>query len=317
MAPTQIYRVNNAMIKEKDGSKILTTSYTDDYIDCELDLSKKGAGEIECLFNPYPGDKVKLYLLIVGRSPVVYRIGMYFCIISINISTWSEWKYCIYFDLDPWEEMTIKTGQVTYLTRSFGVVDNNIVWYIEKHTFDREIKIKVGDKVECRVIEGKYTIGRDRYEYRCESIKKVAIEIDATQMDLLENQNANGIENVDSESKSNGKDRQMEYEPFQNVSPNKLSYKLPNDLFDILTSKQPKTIKSKLDSMVPRELNYKTYKTRLHALVYLEEVEVKKAFEMYECSHVWIEPKKGRFSINCSTISEIRPPIAIGEINSK
>lgn len=74
MAHGKIYRIIQAFVEEKNGSKILTHSFEDNYVDCELDLSKKGHGEIQCLFNPYPGDNVKLYL--TKDSSVVFRIGM-------------------------------------------------------------------------------------------------------------------------------------------------------------------------------------------------------------------------------------------------
>lgn len=72
----------------------------------------------------------------------------------------------------------------------------------------------------------------------------------------------------------------------------------------------------KLDTFVPNELSYSTYKKRFHALIYLEEVEMKASFEKYKAREVWIEPekigKKKRFSIMCSKITELRPPIAVG-----
>lgn len=83
MAPPQIYREIRATIEHKNGSKIFTMSYAENFTDCELDLSQKD--QIECSFDPYIGDNVRLYLLKAKDSPV-YRIGMYFCILLYELS---------------------------------------------------------------------------------------------------------------------------------------------------------------------------------------------------------------------------------------
>lgn len=220
------------------------------------------------------------------------------------------------FELDPSEELRLETGKITYLTKSFGTVDEEVLFYIEENTFDWEVN--VGDNVDYRIIEGTYKVGKHKYEYRCESIKKAVAKEDATQMDFFdaafEESNVNGMNNVDSESELDCDDQRMEFEALQDTQPNKLFYDLPYGLFDVLTSKQLKAINKKLNSLVPRELNYKTYKKRFHALIHLEEVEMKISFEKYKCRSAWIEPENRRFSVCCSKICELRPPIAIGEL---
>lgn len=64
---------------------------------------------------------------------------------------------------------------------------------------------------------------------------------------------------------------------------------------------------------MPAELNYKTYRKRFHACVHLQEVEMELSFEKYRSDEIWIEPENKRFSIMCSKITELRPPIAVGE----
>lgn len=54
-------------------------------------------------------------------------------------------------------------------------------------------------------------------------------------------------------------------------------------------------------------------RTRFHALIFLEEVEMKKSFEQYKSSALWIQQDERGFSIPCTKIKQLRPPISIGE----
>lgn len=284
MSSGKIFHEINAFVEKFDGSKLLTLSNSDVYTDHEFDFS-----EIDCDFQPHRGDRVKLFI-ITSKPPQVSRIH-------------------------PWEALRTQTGKITYLTKSFGVVDEEIVFF-QMDKIDWEAK--KDDEVECIVIEGEYNVGKTKYEMRCESIKKCAsTDIDPTiffeegALKAQQNLVQLDLDNVDSDENDN--EPQMQFEAYQKKEPNKEFYDLPYGLYDSLTSKNVHQIKKQLDELVPSELNYNTYKRHFHALIYLEEIEMKISFEKYKSREVWIEPEKKRFSIQCSKITELRPPIAVGD----
>lgn len=289
MAHGKLYHQINAFIEETTDGKFNTTSNSDVYTDRELDLA-----DIECDFKPYKGDRVKLYIMHAD-PPKVYKI-------------------------DPWEPLTAYTGKITLITKSYGTVDDDNIFYIDEQR-PLEWDAKINDEVKCMIIEGEYTIGKSKYETRCESIKKVEVN-DEEKRDVElwfnESMEANGSgavenENVDSDTEE---DRHVAFDHLKRLEPNKEFYDLPADLVTILMTKNAGKIMRKLDNYIPAELSYNTYKKRFHALIYLEEVEMKASFEKYKSREVWIDPekigKKKRFSIMCSKITELRPPIAVG-----
>lgn len=275
----KLYYEINAFIDKVDGTKLLTLSNSDIYTDKEVDIS-----ELDCDFQPYRGDEVRL------------RITK----IDMRVS-------CI----EPCEKLRVETGKITYLTRSFGVVDKEVIFF----QMD-DWKPKIDDEVEYTIIDGDYNVGKSQYKMRCESIKKRIINDPsiyfeegalAAQRDLMTVQ----LQNVDSDDDDNGSE--MRFEAFKKKEPFKEYYDLPYGLYDVLTSKDSRQIKKMLDEFIPKELSYKTYKRRLHALIYLEEIEMKASFEKYKSREIWIEPEKTRFSISCSKITELRPPISVGD----
>lgn len=286
------YNEINAFIEETVNGKVNTTSNSDVYTDCGLDMNG-----IECDFKPYKGDRVKLYIL-KSDPPKVYKI-------------------------EPWEEVRSYTGKITSLTRSYGTVDDDIIFFTDEDTpltWDAQI----GNDVECVLIDGEYVIGQSKYEIRCESINKVENEEEKRDVEMWFNDSmeANGTggggggtepANVDSDTED---DQKVAFDHLKRREPNQEYYDLPSDLFTVLMSKKSNQIMRKLDEFVPSQLSYNTYKKRFHALIYLEEVEMRASFDKYKSRNVWIEPenlgKNKRFSIKCTKIAELRPPIAVG-----
>lgn len=216
-----------------------------------------------------------------------------------------------------WEELRTETGKITQLCESFGTVNEDIIFYPEQKDLIKW-NAKVGDEVKYVLIDGEYDIGKTRYEMRCESIwqlenddaKNVQNWFDEVQIAEEQESFENDID-TDTEVQD---DSNMQFEGYQKKEPNQEFYDLPCGLFEVLVSKNARHMKKKLDELVPSTLNYKTYKRRFHALIHLEEVEMKISFNKYKSRQVWIEPeRRNRFSIMCSKIKELRPSIAIGD----
>lgn len=281
-----MHREINGIVDKKDGTKIYTlTADPEIYEDCALDLD-----DVEREFNPYPGDRIRLFIASTVPSKAI--------------------------KIEPWEPLRTHTGNITFLTQSFGIVDKEIVFFIENDQLDSELS--KGVKVLCSVIEGDYSIGRDKYEMRCESIKKFKDDSDEMKQWFNDDTDATPleIENTDSDAEQPADEQNMEFESQKKKQPNEEYYDLPCDLYHILDTRNRHRIARKLAEFVPAELNYNTYKKRFHALIYLEECEMKMSFEKYQSSEIWIEPERTRFSVMCSKITELRPPIAVGKWKS-
>lgn len=235
-------------------------------------------------FTPYDGDRLKV--IVSADSPAK--------VLSV----------------EPEEELKTYTGKITHLTKSFAVVDDDIIYFIT----DETVAFKKNDEVECVVIEGDYQCGKGKYELRAERMKKAEKDDDVKRwfnespLDPIEEVNS------DSDGETEKGEPKMEFEALKGREPNEEWYDLPLSLFDILRSQNSHKIKKKLKEFVPAELNYKSYKKRFHAHVHLEEVEMQLSFEKYHSREIWIEPENKRFSIMCSRITELRPPIAVGKI---
>ncbi|XP_055322339.1 probable RNA helicase armi [Sitodiplosis mosellana] len=302
MAQGKLYNTINAFIEETDNGKLNTTSNSDIYTDRELDMS-----DIECDFDPHKGDRVKLHIMR-DDPPKVYKI-------------------------EPWDELRVHTGKITSLTQSYGTVDDDFIFYISEQK-PLNWEAKHDDDVKCVVIEGEYTIGNSKYEWRCASIEKVKEnEEDKRLEELWFNDSMEGnvagagaagvaaaaaaLENENVDSDTEAEERHVAFDHLKRREPNQEYYDLPPELFNIHLEKNPRKIMQKLNKFVPHELSYNTYKKRFHALIWLEEVEMKVSFDRYKSRTVWIEPekigKKNRFSIKCSKIAELRPPIAVGD----
>lgn len=266
MAQGMLYHEINAFIEYKKDDKILTLSNHSVYTDRELNLC-----DIDCDFIPYKGDRIKMYI-IKDDPPKVYKI-------------------------EPWDELRVQTGKINLLTKSFGVVDDEIIFFPDQENFIKW-DAKVDDDVTCVVIEGEYDVGKTKYEYRCENIKKFeTIEQTQNAVELYFNDetttaDTNGVavvsvENVDSDTENvEDEEPKMEFSSQKKREPNQEFYDLPYGLFDIIMSKKVHIIKRRLDQIVPKTLNYNTYRTRFHALIFLEEIEMKASFDRYKSDQV-------------------------------
>lgn len=289
MAASEMFHEIYGFIAKKDGLKVLTcTGRPEIYEDTELDLTS----DIEYDFDMWEGDRVKIYVRCT-EPPKVYRI-------------------------EPQELLQKHVGKITTLTKSFGIIDEDKLFYVSKEI--DKFELKQGDEVKCLLIDGHYEVGRDVYETRCTSIEKYNEE-DIKRLLLNESLNStkdtnepNGVSDDSDAENDKDKDPQIIFKGLQEQEPKDKWYDLPYGLFETLQGKNASSIKKVLDVLVPHELTYKTYKDSFHALIYLEEVEMKKSFEKYKTEEIWIQPENKRFSILCDKITELRPPIAIGEL---
>lgn len=182
--------------------------------------------------------------------------------------------------IEPWKPLREHIGTITYLTKCVGIVDNDIVFFIAD---DNNHGIKLNEKVRCSLIDGDYSIRRSiKFKVRCESIKK--------------------------------------FDDNLKIVNKRFHYALQDDLYSILSSgkmcKIEKNLNECLDKFIPAKLNYETYKKYFHALIDLEEVEMKMSFEKYRTRETRIKPNNKHFSIMYSKIAELRPPITAGELKS-
>lgn len=276
-----VRRELNAICDEVSGSKISCLTDDPTIFEGEIDLN-----EVEHGFIPHDGDRIKV---IVSAEPPVKV-----------------------FAIEPEEELKLHHGKITHLTKSFAIIDDDIIYFIPDETVNFDFK--KGDEVECVIIEGDYRCGNTKYELRCESMNKKASEVDDVTR-WFNQRTLETVEEVNSDSDTENADskRKMEFTVSKGKEPNEEWYDLPYGLFDTLRSENPSRINKKLKQLVPAELNYKTYRKRFHAHVYLEEIEMQLSFEKYRASEICIEPENKRFSIMCSKITELRPPIAVGE----
>lgn len=241
--------------------------------------------EVDHDFIPYVGDRMKV---MVSAEPPVKVLS-----------------------IEPEDELKAHTGKITHLTKSFAIVDDDIIYFIT----DETVEFKKNDEVECVVIEGDYECGKGKYDLRAERMKKVE-QLSEEVKRWFNDPTLDPIEeaNSDSDNENASGEPKMEFEALKGKEPNEEWYDLPLSLYEILRSPNSHKIKKKLKDFVPAELNYRTYKKRFHAHVHLEEVEMQISFEKYHSREIWIEPENKRFSIMCSKITELRPPIAVGKI---
>lgn len=273
----ELWRELYAIVESRNKNIVDVCTENPDVFDGEFDLDK-----IKYDFMPYPGDNIKV--LVSHSTPaVVMRI-------------------------EPIEELQKHVGKITHMTQSFYIIDVDYIYFIDEEN-PSTIEFNVDDEVECLIIDGNYEVGKkSKYTRRCESINKVKNEVD----DLLQGgttEEENQAEIVDTEDES---DDEHVFEALRNPPPVQETYDMPYGLYETLTSKNTKRINRLLKSFVPRELNYNTYKKRHHAHVWLDEVEMRASFEKYKSREISINPEKNRFTILCSKITELRPPIAVG-----
>ncbi|XP_031619254.1 probable RNA helicase armi [Contarinia nasturtii] len=209
----RLYHEINAFIEGRTDDKLITTSNSDVYKDHEISLN-----DVECDFSPWKGDRVRL-CIIRENPPRVYKI-------------------------QPWEDLRIETGQITMLTKSFGVINEEIVFYPEQNDLGIDWEAKLGDEVKFVAIEGEYDIGKTKYEWRCENIK-FFVENEENEKDVklwfgdetVGTEHSSVVNNIDTDTEILQDEPNMQFEGYRNKEPNEEYYDLPCGLFDVLMSK--------------------------------------------------------------------------------
>lgn len=280
-----VHRELSGICDKVKGSNVFCYFDDKNFPEAEFNLD-----EVEHTFIPYDGDVITVFVSVEPPIKVL--------------------------SIQPEEELKKHTGKITHMTKSFAIVDDEIIYFIPNNT--EKFEFKKNDEVECVVIEGDYKCGKSKYRWRCERMHKVKQECDdATQwlnehvLDTIEEE-----ANLDSDNENEIGEPKMEFEALKGREPNQEWYDMPLSLYETLSSGNHNRITKKLKEFVPAELNYKTYKKRFHAHVHLEEFEMQLSFEKYKSREIWIEPENRRFSIMCSKITELRPPIAVGKFIS-
>lgn len=278
---THRYRELNAICDKMNGSIMSCLTDEPSIFDGDFDLN-----EVEHDFIPYDGDRIKV---IVSADPPTKVLS-----------------------IQPEDELKSHTGIITHLTKSFAIIDDDIIFFILDGTVNFDFK--KNDQVQCVIIEGDYRCGKSKYDLRCERMSKVVLE-DEDVKRWFNEPTLETVEEVnsDSDTENAGSETKMEFAALKGKEPNEEWYDLPYGLFENIRSENPNRIKHYLNKFVPSELKYTTYKKRFHAHVYLEEIEMQLSFEKYKASQISIEPENKRFSIMCSKITELRPPIAVGK----
>lgn len=223
MASAKMYREIYGLVEEMKGSIILTrTAEHDFYQDVELDLKT-----VMHNFDIKRGDRIKLCIECTDPPKV--------------------------FQIEPESEFQAHIGEITGITKKFGVVDECIVFFMNKKNQDEFHK---GDKVDCILIDGEYFGGK--FQTRCESIRKIGMmQNDHMFADEAGNPHYGHCDS-DVYDPNNAKDMKMDGLPSQ--QPKDMYFDLPVGLFEAIQSKDKNRINNRLKSLVPKDLNYETYR---------------------------------------------------------
>lgn len=286
MAAGKMYREISGFVEKRDGPKVLTSTVENDfYRDTEIDLR-----DVEYDFDMMAGDRINVYIECTDPPKV----------------------YCI----EPLQPLEKHMGRITNLTRSFGVVDDEYVFFMQKKI--DKWHPKLGDHVQCMLIEGEYRVGRNNFQLRCESIQKVdQNEADQSLFNNTNDSMNHAVDEIADSENEDANDPQMRLRCTEDSEPKNMWYDMPFGLFEVIQSKKAPQIKKMLNSFVPKKLAYSTYRSWFHALIYLEEVEMKASFERYKSDKIWITQENNRHAIICTRIKQLRPPIAIGKFEQK
>lgn len=193
--------------------------------------------------------------------------------------------------MEPWCEPNKFEGEVIDLLNHLCVTQCNNDDQILVENSD--MNFKSGDRIHGMYVIGNYYVGDKLYERRAISAKLLL------------------------EKRTSGNRMQ-----FKNaIHCGDSHYDLPNGLFSEITKQNPAAVLKKLDELVPKTpMAHFNYAQRLHALLYLEEVEMRLTFQKYKCSSCGIkyDYDKKRLYIEFEEIEELRPPISMGRfiINS-
>lgn len=136
MASTEIYHEVYGYIKSRKNLKVTIVTATNEIdADTEIDLTL-----IEYDYEVYQGDAVK---------------------ISISKDHLGQTKI---LRIQPQEQLQKLVGKITYLSKSFGVVDESNVFFIDKEI--EKYQLKIDDEVDCMLVSGIYDVGGKEFENR-------------------------------------------------------------------------------------------------------------------------------------------------------
>lgn len=320
------YRQLLAAITSKIDSKI-TVMLDSGYEDLTFEFDKEiDINQIDCTFKVLKGDNVRLFVEC-SEPPRVFKI-----------STWDELDY--------------QDGKIWKLNEDHGFVecdgDPEIVFYYET-TGDK--KFNVNDEIQCTLIDGNYYIDSVRYEQRCESMvlksdlenipqfnaptendnadvaslskyswpsntSKYTHQSMQTNQSALESWLQSTIDLDESpQNYLNENHMPVAFQPVDELHEYEKDYYIPIGMYEFFKTVKPqsRSLSEKLNQMLPNvPLSMENYGHRFHNLLFLEEIEMKKAFSMYKGATSFLEQDQ-LFWMSCTNIQELRPPIAIGD----
>lgn len=136
MAGAEIYHEIYGLIKSRKNLKVtIATASNDICADTEIDLTL-----IEYDYEVYQGDAVK---------------------ISISKDHLDQTKILRIQPQDPLQKLV---GKITQLSKSFGVVDESNVFFIDKEI--EKYQLKIDDEVNCMLVSGFYDAEGKEFENR-------------------------------------------------------------------------------------------------------------------------------------------------------
>lgn len=111
------------------------------------------------------------------------------------------------------------------ISESFGIIDDDIIYFVVNESMTANLK--KNDQVECTIIEGDYIVGKSKYVYRCERLKKVDAQLRDLDMDRwFDAAPLETIEEDESEAENEDKAK-MKFEAYKGKEPNEEYYDLP------------------------------------------------------------------------------------------
>lgn len=182
--------------------------------------------------------------------------------------------------IEPWSKPRTINGKITRLERSFALVDDRIIIL-------SNLKNRIVDEsVICTVIDGDYHKNGIHYTKRTIGVKS---HFSSTPLKAQ----------------------------FKRAMPcghgyMDAHYNIPDDLYEIITSKDSDKIIMTLNQILPNvPLTFENYESKMHSLLYVEEIEMKRTFASYN-SRIGFQIENQQFFIACDNIDELRPPISKG-----
>lgn len=215
-------------------------------------------------------------------------------------------------------------GEISEFHGEYGVVNDDIIFFTD--AIDSTSKYTCGELVRCAVIKGMFDGSENRsFEKRCikmwpkskssksptsskssNSAKTQCTVPKYTDLETTATNRSNNTNNCCQLGKLMFKRPE--------IQPSLPTYPLPDSIVEIVKGKNMNRVIEELDELLTEEqINIDNYAHRFHNLLYLEESEIKVAFERYKMDKILLPIGKSRFSLQNGNLQDLRPPIQVGD----